>query len=159
MHFIATQQPFPATASLKAKLAWSYFYRGYDLIRTQNNFLLITRNNRTLDDAEAFMDEQRFLSHLEQKVDDALQTDKVKFFRSFVMFPELVTLDVAEALERAITPAAPTSLPTPPVSSVASSTSVSTAVNSAASIGSVVSGGSDNNSTRVVTTPSINSEK
>ena len=155
MHFIATQQPFPATASLKAKLAWSYFYRGYDLIRTQNNFLLITRNNRTLDDAEAFMDEQRFLSHLEQKVDDALQTDKVKFFRSFVMFPELVTLDVAEALERAT---APTSLPTTPAAS-SSSTSVSTAVNSAASIGSVVSGGSDNNSTRVVTTPSINSEK
>lgn len=140
MHFTATQQSLPATISLKAKLAWHYFYRGYDLIRTKNGCFLITRNNRNLDEAIAFATEAEFISHLERETDRALQTDSVKFFKSFVMFSELVTQNVAVALEQALTPpSAPvsSSAPTPLTSQVTSANSSSASVPAASGVTSV----------------------
>lgn len=101
MHLTATKYELPEKISLKAKMGWHYFYAGCDLLRTRNGYLLIAKNNKSLDEADAFMNEESFIAHLESKVDEILRTeDKIKFFARFVKFPELITPKVAEVLEK-----------------------------------------------------------
>ena len=106
MHFTASKQELPESATIKAKLAWHYYYRGYELVHTKNNYILVTRNNRNLDEAIAFSSESEFVSHLERRTDEALRTDKENFLRSLLRFPELLTQAVISALEQELSESA-----------------------------------------------------
>lgn len=95
--------PDPPQMSLKARLAWEYFFGsccgGWAVARTSDGIWLITDEACDLDNAMIYPDDESFVSWLESVADDHISDDRVEWFRGFVRVPELVDNDVALAME------------------------------------------------------------
>ena len=95
--------PDPPEMSLKARLAWEYFFGsccgGWACVRAVDGVWIITDEACDLDNAMIYPDDESFVSWLESVADDHISDDRVEWFRGFVRVPELVDNDVALAME------------------------------------------------------------
>lgn len=96
--------PGPPEMSLKARLAWEYFFGsscgGWACARTSDGVWIITDEACDLATASVYPDDDSFIVWLESVADDHLSDDRVGFLQNFVSPRELVDDEVARAMER-----------------------------------------------------------
>lgn len=103
MTFTATQAAPPPNLSLKARLAWKYFFEaGWAVVKTQDGAIICTDEGCDLTTATVFPDEESFVMWLEATASSHLNDDPVGFLRGFVSVQELVTESVAREIMKAL---------------------------------------------------------
>lgn len=103
MSFTGTMAAMPEGMSLKARLAWHYFFEnGWAVVKNQDAAYITTDEALDLDTATVFPDEDAFISWLEAKASAHLEDDPVSFLRLFSSIPELITDSVANAIEEVL---------------------------------------------------------
>lgn len=106
MTFTASMATPPENMSLKARLAWEYFFGaacgGWACVRTEDGAWIVTDEGCNLDTASIYPDDDSFIAWLEAVAEDHIGDDCIEWFRSFVAVPELVDNDVAVAMERIV---------------------------------------------------------
>ena len=106
MTFTASMATPPENMSLKARLAWEYFFGaacgGWACVRTADGAIVVTDESCNLDTASIYPDDDSFIAWLEAVAEDHITNDRVEWFRSFVVVKELVDNDVAVAMEKIV---------------------------------------------------------
>ena len=103
MTFTAAQAAPPPNLSLRAKLAWKYFFEaGWAVVHTGDNCWITVDEGMDLTTASIFPDEDAFISWLETVCTEHLNDDPVWFLACFVSIPELVTESVAREIMKAL---------------------------------------------------------
>lgn len=103
MTFTGTQAPQPANLSLKARLAWKYFFdSGWAVVRTESGVYICTDEGMDLSTATVFPDEDAFISWLEAVATEHFEDDRIGFLQTFTSMPELITDTVAREMEKLI---------------------------------------------------------
>ena len=102
IEFSASVPSPPKGLSLKAKLAWEYFFGSscgcWCCARTSDCSWIITDEAANLDAAMVYPDDDAFIDWLEATADEHLTEDPVGFLRCFVLIPEIIDDFVAEAM-------------------------------------------------------------
>ena len=88
----------PANISLKAKVAWAYWFCSFGVVRTKNGEWITTNEEFFLDMASIYPDDDSFISWLESSADEQMEDDPASFLRSVVTLPELLDEEVVEFL-------------------------------------------------------------
>jgi len=101
--------PTPPSMSLKARLAYIYFFGdgrlndgGWAVAKTADGCWIVTDESCNLDTASIYPDDESFVSWLEAVAEDHITNDRVEWFRQFVVVKELVDNDVALAMEKIV---------------------------------------------------------
>ena len=103
MTFTATQASPPPNLSLKARLAWKYFFDGgWAVVRTSDGCYIVTDEGMDLATASIYPDEDIFISWLEAVATEHLEDDRIGFLSLFCTIPELITDTVAREMEKLI---------------------------------------------------------
>ena len=101
--FTATMATPRPNISLKARLAWKYFFEaGWAVVKTADNCYICTDESLDLSTATIFPDEDAFVSWLETVCTEYLNDDPVGFLACFVRIPELITEPVAAVIKLVI---------------------------------------------------------
>ena len=106
MNFTASEPEMPLNLTLRAKLAWIYFFTGsipqleasrfsWEAIHTDSGSWIITDEACDLDTAQIFPDEESFIDWLESTASSHLSDDPVGFLQNFVSVRDLITPEVA----------------------------------------------------------------
>lgn len=97
--FNASPTTKPNNLSLRARLAWSYFFEnGWACIHTADDAWIVTDESCDLERSMVFPDEEAFVSWLEETCSSHLADDPVAFLQTFCSIPELIMPSVAEAM-------------------------------------------------------------
>lgn len=103
MTFTATQAAPPNNLSLKARLAWKYFFEaGWAIVHTADAPYIVTDESLDLTTATIFPEEDSFVCWLETVCREHLNDDPVGFLACFVSVPELVTESVAREIMKTL---------------------------------------------------------
>ena len=103
MTFTAMMATPPPNLSLKARLAWKYFFEaGWAVVHTGDGSYIVTDESLDLTTATVFPDEDAFVSWLEAVCSEHFNDDPVGFLRGFVRVPELITEPVAAVIKLVI---------------------------------------------------------
>lgn len=103
MTFTGTQAAPPSNLSLKAKLAWKYFFEaGWAVVKTQDGAIICTDESLDLTTATVFPDEDSMVGWLETVCSEHLNDEPVGFLTCFCSVPELVTESVAREIMKAL---------------------------------------------------------
>jgi len=115
--FTASPMSKPDDLSLKASLAWDYFFNNgsWFCTETVDGSIIITDETRNLSGAFVLPDYTSFLEWLESDATDKLAEDPAEYFRACGVVPDnLLSDSVVQALLATIN--APETLDVPPVS-------------------------------------------
>lgn len=100
------QYPDPPEMSLKARLAWEYFFGsccgGWAVAHTADDAWIITDEACSLDTAMVYPDEASFIDWLESVAQEHISENRLEWFRSFAKVPELVDDNVALCMEKIV---------------------------------------------------------
>ena len=103
MTFTGTQADPPSNLSLKARLAWKYFFDGgWAVVRVESGEFVCTDEGMDLSTASIFPDEDSFISWLDAVATDHLESDRIGFLSLFCSIPELIADTVAKEMEKLI---------------------------------------------------------
>lgn len=102
MTFTGTQAPQPPNLSLKARLAWKYFFDGGWAVVKAGGCYICTDEGMNLTTATVFPDEDALISWLEAVATEHLEDDRISFLSCFCTVKELITDTVAREMEKLI---------------------------------------------------------
>lgn len=102
MTFTGTMASMPEGMSLKARLAWKYFFDGGWAVVKAGDCYICTDEGMDLSTATIFPDEDAFVEWLEAVATEHLEDDRIAFLSLFCSIPELITDTVAREMEKAI---------------------------------------------------------
>ena len=109
MTFTASFPTLPENMSLKARLAYIYFFGdgksyfgGWACVRTAEGVWIITDEACDLSSASVYPDDDSFVAWLETVVEDHLGDDRIGFLQNFCHVRELINDEVARAMEKLI---------------------------------------------------------
>lgn len=101
--------PTPPSMSLKARLAYIYFFGdgrlndgGWAVAKTADGCWIVTDEGCDLEQASIYPDDDSFVDWLESVADDHIGDDRVRWFQGFVRVPELVDDSVAKCMEEIV---------------------------------------------------------
>ena len=101
MQFYGPHIDPPEDLSLKARLAWKYFFEnGWQITLSCDTVYIVTDESTDLSDASIYPDEAELVEWLESCADAHLADDPVSFLKSVVDYPELITEGVAEEIKK-----------------------------------------------------------
>lgn len=101
MTFTAILADPPSHMSLKARLAWKYFFDGeWAVVRMESGEFICTDEGMDLNTATVFPDEDAFVEWLEAVATEHLESDRIGFLSLFCSIPELITDTVAREIEK-----------------------------------------------------------
>ena len=91
----------PENLSLKARLAWKYFFEnGWQITATQDEVFIVTDESADLNFASIYPDQAELVEWLEETADAHLSDEPREFLESFVGVPELLTDEVIEQIKK-----------------------------------------------------------
>ena len=98
-----TEQP---QMSLKAKLAWQYYFgtdtgtdkQSWACIHPNDGTWIVCDEERDLDYASIFPDDDSFINWLEETTNERLQYEAENFLSQFITVPELATEKTVRAM-------------------------------------------------------------
>lgn len=103
MTFTGTMATMPEGMSLKARLAWEYFFNGgWAVVRTESGEFICCDEALDLTTATIFPDEDALIFWLEAVTTEHLEDDRIGFLSQFVSIPELMNECVAREMEKLI---------------------------------------------------------
>ena len=103
MTFTGTMATPPPNLSLKARLAWEYFFNGrWAVVRVESGEFICTDEGMDPATATVFPDEDIFISWLEAVANEHLEENRISFLQNFTSIPELITDTVAREMEKLI---------------------------------------------------------
>ena len=95
MTFYGAEAPLPDDLSLKARLAWKYFFEhGWQITATEDNVYIVTDESSDLQFASIYPDLAELVEWLESTTEAHMTEDPDQFLQSFVDVPELLTPSV-----------------------------------------------------------------
>ena len=95
----------PENLSVKAKLAWQYFFEGFGgwiAVKTDDGRWIVMDEGFNLNKSIVFPDEDSFVQWLEVSAEDHLIIDTVDFLKCFVSVPDIIDESVSEAILKRI---------------------------------------------------------
>ena len=111
MYFTATFPVPPENLSLRARLAWDYFFKlrkpTWGVVKTNEGAWIIIFEDRNLEEAQIFKNDEHFIFLLEAMCTYELNDYPKDFLEHFTNVKEILTDDVVVAMKREIL-AAPT---------------------------------------------------
>lgn len=103
MTFTAAMADPPANMSLRARLAWKYFFDGrWAVVKTEGGEYICTDEALDLTTATVFPDEESFVIWLGTCASNHLNDDPVSFLRLFTSIPEMINEEVANVILKAL---------------------------------------------------------
>ena len=101
----ANQASLPQGISLKAKLAWQYFFEnnaGWIAVTTDDGSWIVMDEAFDLNASMVFPDQDSFVEWLETTAEEHLKDDPIEFLKSFVSVPDIIDESVAETILKRI---------------------------------------------------------
>ena len=103
MTFIASF-PDPPEMSLKAQLAWEYLFGascgGWAVANTEDGCWIVADERCALESANIYPDDDSFICWLEAVTQQHLEDDHIRFLGCFCSIKELISDEVARAMEQ-----------------------------------------------------------
>ncbi len=100
--------------SLKAQLAWDYFFEnGWAVTRTDDGIYIVTDEACDLYTAGIYSDEEALIDWLEEATEENLKDDPEDYLRTFVSIRGLLSTDVVAAMIELVCGSAATTASTP----------------------------------------------
>ena len=101
----ANQASLPQGISLKAKLAWQYFFEnnaGWIAVTTDDGSWIVMDEAFDLNTSMVFPDQDSFVEWLETTAEEHLKDDPIEFLKSFVSVPDIIDESVTETILKRI---------------------------------------------------------
>ena len=115
MNFYGSEALQPDGLSLKAQLAWSYFFEnGWAVTRTESGVYIVTDEACDLSIAGIYPDEEALIAWLEEATEENLKDDPEDYLRSFVSIRGLLSPSVITAMIELIDPSSSPDSPAAP---------------------------------------------
>ena len=112
--FYGSEASQPDGMSLKAQLAWSYFFEnGWAVTRTEDGVYIVTDEACDLSTAGIYPDEEALIAWLEEATEENLNDDPEDYLRTFVSIRGLLSTDVVAAMIELVCGSAAASTPHP----------------------------------------------
>lgn len=101
MTFYGPSVEIPDNFSLKARLAWKYFFEnGWQITMTEDEVYIVTDEASDLAHASIYPDQSELIDWLESTADAHLSDYPDEFLQCFVTVPELLTPGVIEEIKK-----------------------------------------------------------
>ena len=97
----ANQASLPQGISLKAKLAWQYFFEnnaGWIAVKSDDGPWIVMDEAFDLNTGMVFTDQDSFVDWLEITAEEHLKDDPIEFLKSFVSVPDIIDEYVPETI-------------------------------------------------------------
>ena len=101
MTFYGAEAQLPEGLSLKARLAWKYYFEnGWQITAMEDEVYIVTDESTDLAYASIYPDPAELIAWLEETADAHLADEPEEFLQSFVNVPELLTCSVIEEIRK-----------------------------------------------------------
>lgn len=91
----------PEDLSLKARLAWKYFFEnGWQITAACDSVYIVTDESHDLSGASIYPDEAELVEWLESTADAHIEDDPKGFLSTFVQVPDLLAPGVIEEIKK-----------------------------------------------------------
>ena len=101
----ANQASRPEDISLKARLAWKYFFEnnaGWIAVKTDDGPWIVMDEGFDLNTSMVFPEQDSFVEWLEITAEEHLKDDPIEFLKSFVSVPDIIDESVTETILKRI---------------------------------------------------------